>query len=447
MDFNFNRNFEVEKFITEVKWEDLPKDVRSQAILCSIDLFNALILGSMGEQFKVGLEFAKDFYKGGDVKAIGTDCMLNLPGAVVAMSHSSNSFDIDDGYNLIKGHPGTSFIAGLLAASSFRNVSYKEFLETLVVCYEVGIREGLAIQDHYGYLHSTGTYGAVGTAVGMAKIIGLNKEQINNALSIAEFHAPLTPVMRSVQHPSMNKDGVPFGGLVGMQAVLETLYGNTGVGYLLELPEYFNYVETLGKKFIIKDLYFKPYTCCRWAHQPITAGIDLINANEIDYKNIKKVNVYTFSSAAQLSKIKPKTTDEAQYNIAWPVAAALVYKDLGIDQVKDSALNDVEVLNMMDKLSFKIDPEMEKEFPEKRLAWIEIITNDDKVYKSEVYQAPGEHTDNVDIDWIENKFKKRTKGIVDSTSQQEILDILKNNLAININEIIDLINKKIITKR
>lgn len=446
MDFNFNRNFKVEKFILETKWKDLPEDVKKQAILCSVDLFNALILGSMGEQFKVGLEFSKDFYKDGDVKVIGTDDMLNLPGAVVAMAHSSNSFDIDDGYNLIKGHPGTSFIAGLLAASSFKNVTYKEFLEALVICYEVGIRAGLAIQDHYDYLHSTGTYGAVGTVVGMAKIIGLNKEQINNALSIAEFHAPLTPVMRSVQHPSMNKDGVPFGGLVGMQAVLETLYGSTGVGYLLELPKYSNFVETLGKEFIIKDLYFKPYTCCRWAHQPITAGIDLINDNNIDYKDIKKVNVYTFSSAAQLSKIKPKTTDEAQYNIAWPVAAALVYKDVGINQVKDSALDDVEVLDMMDKIFFIVDPKMEEQFPEKRLAWIEIITDDDKIYKSRVYQAPGEHTDNIDIDWIERKFIKRTEGIIDSSSQKEILDILKNNLDINVNEIIDLINKKIVTK-
>ncbi|MGI5949895.1 MmgE/PrpD family protein [Peptoniphilus sp.] len=446
MDFNFNRDFKVEKFILETKWEDLPEDVKKQAILCSVDLFNALILGSMGEQFKVGLEFSKDFYKDGAVKVIGTEDMLNLPGAVVAMAHSSNSFDIDDGYNLIKGHPGTSFIAGLLAASSFKNVSYKKFLEALVICYEVGIRAGLAIQDHYDYLHSTGTYGAVGTAVGMSKIIGLNKKQINNALSIAEFHAPLTPVMRSVQHPSMNKDGVPFGGLVGMQAVLETLYGSTGVGYLLELPEYSNFVETLGKEFIIKDLYFKPYTCCRWAHQPITAGIDLINDNNIDYKDIKKVNVYTFSSAAQLSKIKPKTTDEAQYNIAWPVAAALVHKDVGINQVKESALDDAEVLAMMDKLFFKVDPKMEEQFPEKRLAWMEIITDDDKVYKSEVYQAPGEHTDNIDIDWIEKKFIKRTEGIIDSSSQKEILDILKNNLDINVNEIIDLINKKIVTK-
>ena len=46
-------------------------------------------------------------------------------------------------------------------------------------------------------------------AAGIGRIFGFTKEQMNTALSMAEFHAPLTPVMRSVQYPSMNKDGVP----------------------------------------------------------------------------------------------------------------------------------------------------------------------------------------------------------------------------------------------
>ena len=33
------------------------------------------------------------------------------------MGHSSNSFDIDDGYRMICGHPGTSFVAGTLATA------------------------------------------------------------------------------------------------------------------------------------------------------------------------------------------------------------------------------------------------------------------------------------------------------------------------------------------
>ncbi len=49
------------------------------------------------------------------------------------------------------------------------------------------------MQKHYGYLHSTGAYGSFGTAAGIGKIMNLSLQQLNNALSIADFHAPMTP--------------------------------------------------------------------------------------------------------------------------------------------------------------------------------------------------------------------------------------------------------------
>lgn len=175
------------------------------------------------------------------------------------MSHASNSFDIDDGHNMIKGHPGTSFIAGILAAALDKNISYKEFLTTLVLAYEAAIRSGLAMQDHYNFLHSTGAYGAVGTCAGMGRIFSFSKEQLNNALSIADFHAPLTPVMRAVEYPSMNKDGVPFGALVGATAIYETIHGSIGRTYTLELKEYEYLLNSLGSEYEIMNLYF-----CFW---------------------------------------------------------------------------------------------------------------------------------------------------------------------------------------
>lgn len=443
MNFDFEKTYKVEDFIFNTKWEKLPENIKRQAIICGIDLINALILGSKGNQYKIGVNFAKKYYKDGDIDLIGREETLNLPGAIVAYSHASNSFDIDDGFNLVKGHPGTSFIAGVISSAIQENISYKEFLETIVVCYELSIREGLALQDHYNYLHSTGAYGAFGTAAGICKILKLDKEKTNNALSIADFHAPLTPVMRSVQNPSMNKDGVPFGALIGMQSVLETIEGSEGEGYLLELAEYEEYVNNLDRLFMMVDLYFKPYTCCRWAHQPIEASIDLIKDNDLDFNKFKEVKVFTFDSAAQLSKIKPKTTDEAQYNIAWPVASAIVHGDVGIEQVIESALNDENVLKIMDILKFEVDKELDAAFPEKRLAKVQITTKDGKTYASDVYQASGESTDNVDINWIKNKFIKRTKNILKEEGQKEILDNLENNLNIKMKDLVTLINNQI----
>lgn len=438
---DFITDYRLEDYILNTTWEDLPAKVQERAIVCGIDLMIALLLGSKGQQFQAGIRIAQTYYKGGNLPVVGSDKNFGLLGAVVAMSHASNSFDIDDGHNMIKGHPGTSFVAGVLAAALEENVTYREYLTTLVVCYEAAIRCGLAVQDHYQYLHSTGTYGAFGTAAGMGRLLGFTQEQINNALSMAEFHAPLTPVMRSVQYPSMNKDGVPFGALVGAEAALETLEGSTARGYLLETPEYQKHLDSLGKIYEIMNLYFKPFTCCRWAHQPIQACIDLMKAYTFTHEDVERVCVHTFDSAAQLSKMKPRTTDEAQYNIAWPVASALVYGDVGIDQVIEPALNNQCVLDMMRRLSFVVDPEMEAQFPEKRLAWVEIKLKDGNNLKSQVYAAPGEHTDHVDLEWIRNKFYLRSSSILTPDQQDQLLVMLERDLDTPIGNIITVINQ------
>ncbi len=441
MQYQFTTDYRVEDFVINTTWDTLPKAVQERAVVCGIDLMLALLLGSNGEQFKVGLSMASQHYKEGTVPVVGSEKTFGVLGATVAMSHASNSFDIDDGHNMIKGHPGTSFVAGILAAGLEKNVTYAEFLTALIVAYEVSIRCGMAVQEHYGYLHSTGTYGAFGTAAGMAKLYGVSREQLNTALSIAEFHAPLTPVMRSVQYPSMNKDGVPFGALVGAAALFETLAGSTGYGNLLETPEFSHLVESLGHEFEVMRLYFKPYTCCRWAHQPIKACIDLMQEHAFGAEDVVNVDVKTFDSAAQLSKKVPTTADEAQYNIAWPVASALVHGDVGFKQVHESGLQDARVFAMMDKLHFSVDPELDAQFPQKRLARVEITLKDGRVLTSPVYSAPGEHTDNVDLAWMQEKFLRISKPILSEEKQSRILEMLQKDLNTPLTHIVTQINK------
>jgi len=423
----FETNYTVERYALRARWEDFPEAVRERALMCSLDLLGALVLGSYGKQFEAGEKLALMTGLQGDIPVVGSRHTYNLLGAAIVMGHSCNSFDIDDGHRQLQGHPGTSFIAGVLAAAVSKNIQYKEFLSTLVVCYELTIRWALSMQKEYGYLHSTGTYGAFGTALGMGRLLGFDEKQLNNALSVADFHAPMTPVMRSVEYPSMNKDGVPFGTLTGTMAVLETMSGSTGKTHLLENPVYAGHLDNIGKVWHILELYFKPYTCCRWAHQPVKAVIDLVEEHCFRPTEVEKVTVHTFRSAARLSKGQPVHTDEAQYNIAWPVASALVYGEVGFQQVREEALKDVRVLEMMKRLSFVVDPDLDAQFPGKRRAYVEINLKNGVHYQSRIYEAPGEMDDpELNLGWIEKKFRRVTKQMLKAKSQDDLIRFVTN---------------------
>ena len=424
----FDQIFRAEEFALSLAWDLLPGHVQKRARMCGVDLMGALLLGSRSKQFEIGARLAEQLGLEGSIALPGLPGQtFNLLGATLALGHASNAYDVDDGFNLAKGHPGASFAPAALAASLEQDLRYTEYLAVLVACYELAMRWALAMQDHYGYLHSTGAYGAFGCALAIGKARGFSAERLNAALSAADFHAPLVPVMRSVEHPSMNKDGVPYGAFVGAMASLEAQAGATAKTHLLEMPEYAGHLESLGRRWYIEELYFKPYACCRWAHQPIRACLELVREHAFGHRDIRRIGVHTFEAATRLAKQPPTETNEAQYNIAYPIAAALVHGDVGYEQVKDEALGDVRVLRLMECMDFHIDGALEERFPEERLAWVEIELQDGTKLRSGVCAAAGEAGDpNVNMAWICDKFARLCASLLPHDTIDGILATLRD---------------------
>ena len=440
---NFKTDYKLENYILDTNWKNLPKEVQDRLKGCMIDLFGALIVGSKSQQFAAGLKLAKSIFGGGDIAVIGSGEHFSFAGASTAMGHSSNAYDIDDGHNITRAHPGTSFVGAILAAAYDKNVSRNEFLTALLVAYETTVRMGAALMDYYNYAHSSGTFGAVGVAAGVGRLFGFSKEQLNNALSVAEFNAPLVPGIRSVEYPSMNKDGVPFGVMTGVLAILDTACGFTGNKHMLEADEYRHYVDDLGQKYQVMDLYFKPYPCCRWAHPAIDACLELISEHKISPSDIEKVTIHTFKRATMLSKIVPKTADEAQYNIAYPVASSIVYGDFGFTQVLEENLNDSTVIDMMSRLEFKVDDDLDARFPAERICRAEIKTKQGDTYISSECEPRGEAKENIGIDWLSDKFYRITGPVLSKQAQDKLLKLITQTNDLPIREIVDTVNKKL----
>lgn len=440
---NFKTDYKLENYILDTNWQDLPCEVQDRLKGCMIDLFGALIVGSKSQQFAAGLKLAKSVFGGGDIAVIGSGEHFSFAGASTAMGHSSNAYDIDDGHNITRAHPGTSFVGAILAAAYEKNVSRNEFLTALLVAYETTVRMGAALMDYYNYAHSSGTFGAVGVAAGVGRLFGFSKEQVNNALSVAEFNAPLVPGIRSVEYPSMNKDGVPFGVMTGVLAILDTACGFTGNKHMLEADEYRHYLDDLGQKYQVMDLYFKPYPCCRWAHPAIDACLELIKKHNISPNDIEKVTIHTFKRATMLSKIVPKTADEAQYNIAYPVASSIVYGDFGFTQVLEENLNDSTVIDMMSRLEFKVDDALDARFPAERICRAEIKTKQGDTYISSECEPRGEAKENIGIDWLSDKFYRITGPVLSKQAQDKLLKLITQDNDLPIREIVDTVNKKL----
>ena len=77
----------------------------------------------------------------GEATVIRAGRKLPCAAASLVNGFIVNALDIDDGYRLVKGHPGAAVFPALLAAAEQAGATGKEFLEALIIGYEVAIRD------------------------------------------------------------------------------------------------------------------------------------------------------------------------------------------------------------------------------------------------------------------------------------------------------------------
>ena len=123
----------------------------------------------------------------------------------------------------------------------------------------------------------------------------------------------------------MLKDGSGWGAMTGVSAAYLAGDGFTGAPALTVEDDAVREIwDDLGERWRILEKYFKPYPVCRWAQPAIEAALDVRRAHALAPEDIGAIEVFTFHEATRLDQHEPATTEEAQYSLPFPVAAALV---------------------------------------------------------------------------------------------------------------------------
>ena len=412
----------VAEWVHDVGWEDLSATVRCQAVRCLLDLCGSAIGGSRTRVARIAAEYARAAHGTGSATIVGQSGGSSAVGGALANGFAASALDVDDGYRPVKGHPGAIVFPSVLAAAEQVRATGADFLLALVIGYEVAMRAGLILHPLYDFYHGSGAWGPIGGAAGAARMLGLDVERTWQALGIAEFHAPMTPEMRSVEHPSMLKDGIGWGAMVGLASAQLAAHGFTGIPSLFDSPPGEGQlpgaagerivpnglVESLGHDYLMLDVYYKPYACCRWAQPAIDGALQAVRALGVEASDVARVRVHTFEAALHLGRahlpgipftaIRPRTTEEAQFSVAWPVAAALIDGAVGPEQILEAALARRELRELAARIELAPDAELEACFPTRALARVVVETFDGRSASSAVLAARGDgHTPLSDV--------------------------------------------------
>ncbi|MDQ6618242.1 MAG: MmgE/PrpD family protein, partial [Pseudomonadota bacterium] len=407
-------------FVTELAFDDLPRDVVAQAQRCLLDLIGVAAAGSRTPLAHIVVRHAAtqlaSVERGARILFDGR--VASAAGAAFAGASTIDAFDAHDGHVLTKGHAGVAVLPALLAyvdAGMGPSMQGRELITALVVGYEVATRAGISLHSSVADYHCSGAWNALAAAAVGCRLLRLDQRQMQHALGIAEYLGPRGQMLRVCASPTMLKDGSGWGAHAGVTAALLAQDGFTGAPALTTMrgegPPLW---DDLRERWRICEQYFKPYPVCRWAQPAIEAALALRSTHAFDTDGIAGITVETFREAIVLAAESgyPRTTEEAQYSLAYPIAAALALGRLGAEEVSPSMFDDARLKRLASLVRMTDDAAFSRAFPAQRWARLRIALSDGRSIESEPAFARGGAESPLSDDMLRAKYHALADPIV-----------------------------------
>lgn len=154
---------DIAHFIVTIHFHELPPDVVAKAKMCVLDLLGYSLAAHKTKSTNAVRRMVQAMGGRKESTLIGVGVKAPVPLAAWANSVLANALDMDDGSFWPKGHAGhhgAMVIPSSLSIAEAKGLSGKNFIEGIVVGYEVGIRAGY-IMSSLG-IHQGGTMGCYG---------------------------------------------------------------------------------------------------------------------------------------------------------------------------------------------------------------------------------------------------------------------------------------------
>lgn len=356
-----------------------------------------------------------------------------LPARSAAFMNSlyGHGAELDDGCRIAMGHVGVHVIPAVLALAEAEDKTQNEIMTAIAAGYEAHIRISAAAQPGMigrGF-HSTGMAGGIACAAACAKLLGLDAQGIEDAMSLASTmssglltYSESRQMIKPLNPAKAAETGVFAARLAqaGVKGPLNFLEGPNGWFHAVADTVDAGMVTKEFGHLLIHDCYFKLYPSCRHTHCGIEAAINL--HKKVDPAGIKKVDISIYPNAMKLAgQIKyPLEPDETKFSIHYTCAISLLYGEYGVDYM-NPPLSDKSVRNMIDRIVLIPDDGMENREKGIRGTKIEVTMKDGNKVSDTVLVPKGDPEKPFSEGDLCMKLKLCAKDIMDKSAIDRLM--------------------------
>jgi 2-methylcitrate dehydratase PrpD len=418
-------------FVTQTSYDDLPHDARTMARRSLLDWLGSAIRGGSVEAARIARRVAERAMAGSDATVLATGQRLSALGASFANGAASHVIELDDLHQGSTFHPAAPIIPAALAIAEREGSSGTELLRAIVLGYDVAIRIAEAVNpSHYRYWHPTGTCGVFGSATAVGVLLGLNEEQLMQALGSAGTQA--SGLWQFLADGAMSKAlHTAHAAHDGIIAAELAQGGFTAAGAILEGPRGFfaatsetadatRITDRLGSHFKIVENGFKRHACCGHTHTAIDAALEL--RPSLQDREIEQVEIDTYRVALDITdRVDPHTPYEAKFSIQYAVATGLLEGRAGLEDFTDEHIADREIQRLLRRTDARENPSFTANYPAAWASTVRVTLDDGSRREATVQQPKGMPANPMTDSEIEQKFHDLVDGVVGADAAGEII--------------------------
>jgi 2-methylcitrate dehydratase PrpD len=422
------------QFVTQLTFDDLSADQVYKTKTYFLDWLGSAWAGQTQPPIKMMLEVVHSLGGKPESTLIPDNSKTMSLLAALINGASSHMVEMDDLHRESVFHPAAPIMPAVFAAAERQKASGKDLILGIVAGYEVGIRVAVSVgQSHYNRWHTTSTCGTFGAAAGSAKILDLDEEQGVWALGSAGTQA--SGLWEFLVESAMSKQLHPGkSALNGLLSALLAQKGFTGARRILEGEKGFfratskdfdegKCLAGLGMKFLFERNSLKYYASCGHTHSAIEAVLQAINTNPTPAEEIERVNVSIYQAALDLlGDVEPTTPYLAKFSLPFCIATALRYGHVNTGDFIETRLEDPDLLQIMERVKIRSDPQLSMHYPGKWPARAEIITRDGKSLKGRSDYPKGDPENPLEERDVIEKFGDLTKGLLSDSTAEAIVE-------------------------
>ncbi len=430
------------EYAVDLTFEDLPPESVAAAKMFLYDSFGCALGGSKTEDFQILEEVFSEIGGRGECSVVGSKLKTDVRSASLINGVAIRALDYNDVYwKQDPSHPSDLLPAAFCIGERERR-SGKDLVLATVIAYELEMRIMEAAFPgvrELGLHHATLTQFVAPVVAG--KMLGLNAEQITNAIGIAGAHsttlgavtAGKLTMMKNTVDPMATESGV-FAALLaqkGYQGPTLIFEGREGLFEVIGekwKPEVLT--ENLGRTFKITDCSIKPFPSEALTHAPISAVLDLVLTHDLQPEQIETIEIYTLRRAAEILADERKyiidSRETADHSLPYCIAAAVVRRKLTPNEFNRESLINARILENVPKVKAVLEPAFESRFPAEQPCRVVIkLINGDILTKERDYPK-GDPRDQLSTAELQQKFSILAEDILDSEQQSKVFETVYN---------------------